>query len=177
MSPRKKPRGDSKLDALSPAQKEQLSDWLIEENLTYAQAKARVQEEFGVSTNTSALCSFYSRWATPRKYAQSRDAAEEFSQLMEGKFDEATIKAAKQAAFDALTSPQRDLKAAKSLLKIVGDSSKLTLAQEKVSLEARKVALLEQKAAQADAASKVMQDESLTPAQREARVKEALGLK
>jgi len=173
----RKTRGDSKLDALKPAQRDQLAEWLTIDNLTYAQARERVQEEFGVSTTTSALCSFFSRYAVPRKYAQSRASAEEFAQLMEGNFDAPTIKAAKQLAFDALTSPQADLKSAKALLKIVGDSSKLALAQEKLSLDARKVKLLESKAAQADAASKVMQDASLTPEQREAAVKEALGLK
>lgn len=177
MTTAKKIRGDSKLDALPPAQKEQLADWLTIDNLTYAQARDRVLAEFGVATTTSALCSFFSRVATPRKYARSREAAEEFAQLMEGQFDEATIKAAKQIAFDAITAQHPDLKSAKAVLKIVGDARKLTIAQEKLSLDARRVSLLEQKAAQADAASKVMQDATLTPAQREAAVKEALGLK
>lgn len=171
MSLAKKIRGDSRLDALPPEQKEQLADWLTVDNLTYAQARDRVKAEFGVSTNVSALCSFFSRFATPRKYARSREAAEEFAELMEGNFDAATIKAAKQIAFDAMTAQRPDLKSARAVLKIVGDSQKLALAQEKLSLDARKVKLLEQKAALADQATGIEQDKTLTEEEKAQRMR------
>ncbi|MBI5770823.1 MAG: hypothetical protein HZA93_23805 [Verrucomicrobia bacterium] len=171
----RKPRGDSKLDALAPSQKEQLAEWLTVENLTYAEARTRVAEQFGVFTTASALQSFYSRFAAPWSYARAAGDAEAFASLMEGKFEPAAIKAAKQLAFTALTSPQPDLKTAKTLFKIVGDSAKLTLAQEKISLDARKVALLEKKAAQADAASAVTSDAKLSDEEKFARYRQIFG--
>ncbi len=176
MNARKKPRGDSKLDALPLPQKETLSEWLTVDNLTYDEAKARVASEFGVFTTKSALCSFYSRFAAPWSYTRAAGDAEAFGALMDGKFEPAAIKKAKQLAFTALTSPQPDLKTAKTLLKIVGDSAKLDLAKEKVSLDARKVALLEAKAALADKAKGISDNEALTPEQKAAQLRSLFGM-
>lgn len=173
----RKPRSDSKLDALTPEQKEQLASWLTVENVSYDEAKARCAQHFSVFTSVAALQAFYSRFAAPWKYAQAKGEADAFAELMEGKFDAATIKRAKQLAFEAMTGPQPDLKAAKTLLKIVGDSAKVDLAKEKLTLDARKVAILEKKAAQADAAEGVTKDTTLTPEQRQARLKEIFGLR
>ena len=101
----RKPRGDSKLDALTPDQREQLCSWLTVENLTYAKAQAQLKQRFGISTTRSALCSFFASVAAPWKYAQARGEADSFAGLMEGKFDEASIKRAKQLAFEAMTTP------------------------------------------------------------------------
>jgi hypothetical protein len=171
----RKPRSDSKLDALSEEQHVTLAEWLTIENVSYADAKARVLDQFGVSTSVAALQSFFSRFAAPWKYARAAGEADSFADLMEGKFDAATIKKAKQLAFDAMSGPRPDLKAAKALLKIVGDSAKLSLAQEKLSLDARKVKILEAKAAQADAAKAVTSDESLTPEQQLLRYRQIFG--
>lgn len=130
MSDDKKPRGDSKLDALNGQQQALLSEWLTVENLTYAKARERVREQFGITTTRSALCSFYARVAAPWKYARAAGEADQFADLMEGKFDAATIKRTKQLAFEALTSPTPDIKAAKALLKIVGDSAKIDLQRQ-----------------------------------------------
>lgn len=126
----KKPRGDSKLDALNGQQQALLAEWLTIENVTYAKAQERVLAEFGLATTRSALCSFYARFAAPWKYARAAGEADQFAELMEGKFDAATIKRTKQLAFEALTSPQPDIKAAKALLKIVGDSAKIELQKQ-----------------------------------------------
>lgn len=172
----KKPRGDSKLDALLPAQKEQLAEWLTVDNLTYAKAKARVEKEFGVKTTASALASFYSRFAAPWSYSRASEDAEAFASLTEGRIDPAMQKRVKQLAFKALTDRKPDLKSAKVLLKIAGDSAKVEIAKEKLSLDARRIALLEKKAAQADAAKKVTENTTLTPAEREAEYKRIFGM-
>ncbi len=134
----RKTRGDSKLDALQPAQQEQLAEWLTVENITYAEARARCADQFGVSTSLSALQAFYARFAAPWKYTRARGEAETFAQLMEGQFDAATIKRAKQLAFDALANPKPDLNSAQTLLKIVGESAKLSLQERKLLLDAEK---------------------------------------
>jgi hypothetical protein len=167
----KKPRGDSKLDALNGQQQALLAEWLTLENLTYEEAQKRVLENFGVSTTRSALCRFYARFAAPWKYTQAAGEAESFAELMEGKYDEATIKRTKQLAFEALVSPQPDVKSAKALLKIVGDSAKLTLQQQKLQLDSRKVAILEAKASLADQATKIANDQQLTEEEQAARMR------
>lgn len=133
-----KPRGDSKLDALTPEQKTQLAEWLTVENLTYPKAKARVLEKFGVSTTASALCSFFSRYAAPWSYAQAAGDAESFASLISGQIEPAALKRATQLAFSALTNRKPDIKAAKALFKIVGDSAKLKLATDRLALDADK---------------------------------------
>lgn len=172
----RKPRSDSKLDGLPEDQHTQLAEWLTVENISYAQARDRCKEEFGISTSLSALQSFYARFAAPWKYARAKESADEFAELMAGKFDEANIKKAKQLAFDALSSPQPDLKAAKALLKIVGDSAKLTIAQEKVTLEARKVKILEDKAALADQAKGIAGNEELSDTEKAAQMRALFGM-
>lgn len=172
----KKPRSDSKLDALTREQKEQLASWLTVENLSYAKARARLLKEHGVATSPAALVSFYSRFASPWKYAQAKGEADAFAQLMEGQFDAATIKRAKQLAFEAMSGPKPDLKSAKALLKMVGDSAKVKIAEERVSLDTRKVKLLEQKAAQADAAKGIVTDTELTEEEKAQRLRSLFGM-
>jgi hypothetical protein len=171
----RKPRSDSKLDALSEEQHVTLAEWLTIENVSYTEAKSRVLDQFGVSTSVAALQSFFSRFAAPWKYARAADEADQFAALMEGKFDAASIKRAKQLAFEAMSGPRPDLKAARALLKIVGDSAKLSLAQEKLSLDARKVKLLEAKAALADQAKVVASDDGLSETEQLARFKQIFG--
>jgi len=171
----RKPRSDSKLDALTPQQREQLCSWLTIENRSYAEVKALAREHFDITTSDPALVAFYSRVAAPWKYAQARGEADTFEKLMEGKFDAATIKRAKQLAFESMSGPRPDLKAAKTLLKIIGDSAKLTLAQDRLGLDARKVALLEQKAALADEAKLVAGNKNLTPDEQLSRYKQIFG--
>ncbi|MBI5693655.1 MAG: hypothetical protein HZC55_26560 [Verrucomicrobia bacterium] len=172
----RKPRGDSKLDALSPAQQERLAEWLTIENLTYAEALVRVREEFGVSTSRSALHGFFTRVAAPWKYAQARGEAETFAGLMEGQFDAATIKKAKQLAFDAVAGPRPDLKSARTLLKIIGDTAKQQLAERRLELDTRKVTLLEAKAALADRAKGISDNSALTPEEKAAQLRALFGM-
>lgn len=172
----KKPRSDSKLDALLPEQREQLASWLTVENLSYAKARARVLKEFKITTSAAALVSFYSRFAAPWKYAQAKDEADTWANLMDGRFDEATIKRAKELAFDSMIGPKPDLKTAKTLLKILGDSAKVKIAQDKLSLDARKVKLLEEKAARLDTAEGIVKDSDLTEAEKAQRLRSLFGM-
>lgn len=176
MTTDKKRRGGSSLfNKLTPQQREQLASWLTIENLTYADARALLEEQFGISTSADALRRFYSSFAVGWQYSQARNEAEAFGQLMEGNFDAGTIKRAKQLAFSALTDRKPDVKTAKALLKIVGDSAKVDIAKERLSLDARKVTLLEAKAALADQAKAVTADAALTDEEKLQRYKQIFG--
>lgn len=173
----RKPRSDSVIEGLPPAQREQVSTWLSAENRSYAETVKLIGAEFGVRTSVGALQAWFSQVERPRQYAQAKGLADNFATLLEGKFDDANIKLAKQLAFEELSRPDRSVSTAKALLKIVGDSAKLQLAKQKVDLDARKVALLELKAAQAAQAEAVTKNGELTPEQKNARMREIFGIR
>lgn len=174
----KKARSDAGIKGaqLSDAQKEALAGWLIDENLSYKDARARLAEQFGVFVKSdSTVSDFYHSYALPWKYARSRGVAEEFEQLAEGKFEAAALKRMKQLFFETASAPGADLKALKTFAKILGDSHRHALNQERLELDKRKVKILEAKAAQADAAREVTADSELTPEQKLARYKQIFG--
>lgn len=131
----RKPRSDSKIMSLPQPVQDQIADWLTVANQSYEQVRQRCAQELGVTTSVGALQHFYGVYAAPRKYAQASDAADAFASLMQGRFDEATIKKAQELAFDAINSPAPDVKTAKTLVKIVGDSAKLELQRRKLALD------------------------------------------
>ena len=175
MSASRKIRSDAKLFGLSEEQQEKLASWLTIENKSYDDVRTLVACEFGVKTSVGALHAFYTSFAAPWKYARAAGEADTWAELMEGRFDAATIKRAKQLAFESMSGPTPDLKSAKALLKIVGDSAKIDLQQQKLGLDARKVALLEAKAALADQAKAVTDNTELTAEQKLERYRQIFG--
>lgn len=136
--PKKTRGGDSLHNALSPEQREKLAAWLTLDNLTYEDTRALVESEFGIKTSADALRRFYSSFAVPWQYAQAKGDADAFGTMLEGNFDDANIKRARQLAFAMLTDKSPNINAAKALLKIVGDSAKLSLARERLTLDSEK---------------------------------------
>jgi len=59
-------RSDSTWAVLTPAQKEKLTQWLFDENLSYAAALQRAQQEFGVTASKSSLKRYYQFLARER---------------------------------------------------------------------------------------------------------------
>lgn len=171
-----KPRPDSVLKNLPPAQQDALFAWLTAENITYAEARKRLAEQFSVRTSPAALSAYYSSVVVPRKYAEARGLADDLAKLAEGSFDPATTKRLQQLLFEMSVSNRVDLKAIKTLAKIVGDSHKLTLAQSRLELDKRKVKILEAKAAQADEAQGIAGNKKLSSEEKERRIKAVFGI-
>ena len=176
----RKPRSDSVLDSLPPERREQLVRWLVDENLKYPEAVTRVWERFGVKTSVSALQKFYAR----RCFTLRAEQANEFAELVveqakadPARFDAATLALVKQKAFERVYARDGNLSELALLAGILGDAAKLDLKRQELALADRRVALLEKKAAQADAAEAATRDTTLTPEQRSARLKEIFGLK
>ncbi len=167
----RKPRSDAKLLSLPIEQQEQIAAWLTIENRSYAEVVKACQEQFGMKVSTGALVNFYQTFAAPMQKARSAEFADEFAKLLGGDYDKASLERARQLAFEAMMSPRPDIGTAKALLKVIGDSAKIAIQQERLSLDARKVALLEQKAAQADAAKGVLQDKTLSDEERNQRMR------
>lgn len=171
-----KPRADAKLKSMPQEWQDDLCTWLAVENVTYSEARKRLIEKYEVKTSLASLSDYYSTVAVPWKYAQARGLADEFAKLQSGEFDEAALKRLQQLLFEVTVSNRVDLKAVKTLAKIVGDSHKLNLAQERLELDRRKVKLLEAKAAQADQVAGVAGDKSLSAQEKERRIKAVFGI-
>lgn len=175
-----KPRSDSTLDSLTPVQKERLREWLVDENLSYQDARERLYQDFNVRTSLGALSRFYATRCFALRSSEAKDFAEQVVKDLTAdgaQFDEATIALVKQKAFERAYARDGNLEDLALLAKIIGDSAKVNLAQQKLSLDARRVKLLEAKAAQADQAKNVTADAALTPEQRDAKLKEIFGLR
>ncbi len=136
----RKPNGNPRTlhNRLTAAQREELNTWLVDENLTYAKAEARLLERFNVKTHHDTLSRYYTYHVNPWKYARARQHANDFAKLASGKFDEATLKRARQLAFEALTDRDPNIAAARGLLKIVADASKQTLAERRLAFDTDK---------------------------------------
>lgn len=135
MDRKRKARSDAKLLSLPDETKVQIATWLTYENKSYKAVRLLVRKEFGLTTSNGALHHFFGAFAAPWKYAKAAGAADEFANLMEGKFDAASIKLARQLAFDALAAPTPDLRTAKTLLKIVNDSAKQAVQERRLALD------------------------------------------
>lgn len=176
-----KPRSDNRLASLPPAQKAQLRAWLGEENKSYAEVRDLLRERFGVAAGITAIRRFY---ATDTFALRSHEASEfavrvveEFQKTSPQAFDTATLALIRQKAFERAYAREGSVDELAILAKIIGDSAKLDLKRRDQELAERRVKLLEKKAAQADQAEQATRDPALTPAQREARLKEIFGLK
>lgn len=149
----RKPRSDSKLMQLDDGQQSQLVEWLLN-GVPYHEARKLVQKEFGVSCSLSALSGFYQAVCAPhilRRRDQAVSMADEVAnaaQSTPGKFDQATLDAIRQKAFELAISPMASPKDVKALFMLLQKSRDQDLQDQKIQLETRRVTILESKLAQ-----------------------------
>lgn len=168
----RKPRSDSKLTLDA---RKALRTWLVEENLSYKEANVRLEENFGITVSEGTLSRFYSEECFALRFQKSTEFADSLD-LPAEQFDDKMLKALKQLAFELSLSKEPNLGALKTLFKMLGDSAKLQIAKDRVGLDARKVQLLEAKAALADEAKGLAGDAALTPEEKEQRIKQVFGI-
>lgn len=172
----KKPRSDSKLNSLPLEQKELLVDWLVEENLSYKDAVERVEDEFGVSTSTGAMSTFYSTACWQVKIERSRELADSLGDAGEtDEFEAQAMKAVRQKFFELSLGSQVNLKDLKALAKIIGDSKALQIRVKDLEIKERRIELLEKKAAMADQAEGIMGSQ-LTEEEKAQRMRQLFGM-
>jgi hypothetical protein len=169
----RKPRSDAKLLNLPEEQQSQLSHWLLS-GMPYHQVRALLSKEMGVTTSCAALSAYYSDVCSAALLSKRVRAVSTADQLAEaaaatpGRFDQATIDALKQKAFELSISPQADPRDVKSLMMLV-------LKSRDQDLSERRIQLLEAKANQADQAEAVVKS-ALSPDEKTARFKEIFGI-
>ena len=167
-----KPRSDAKLKTLPPALQEAI--FSLCQAKGYAEVKAWLLEKHVIATSVGSLSQFYAWFPLQRRMEQAATFAsqlkEQIAQLpaLQGKASE--ISDISQIAFEMQAVQSQDAE-------LYFNMRKLRLKERDQQLTERRIKLLEKKAEQADAAEVVTRDESLTPAAREAKLKEIFGLK
>lgn len=175
----KKPRSDAKLLGMPPHYQQALIRWLTEDNMSYVEARARLKEEYSVSTSLAALSQFYTTQCFSLRYSQAREVAdtvaEEMAQSPE-KFDEATIALIKQKAFERAVAKDGNLDELAILAKMLHDSKKLQIKEGDQKIAERRMALLERKAEAYDKAKGVLENKELTEEEKAAKMRALFGM-
>ncbi len=137
----KKARSDAgmKGKSLTDPQKAEVAAWLTVENVSYADARTRMAERFGVFVKSdSTVSDFYHSFALPWKYAQASNFAAGMSSLKRGEFKPAILNRLEQLAFEVAASNTVDVKTLKSFLKMLTDSEKVELMKGNLQLGIQK---------------------------------------
>ena len=186
------------IDKLPAHQQECVERWLFEENLTYDQARSRLFEDFGVRVSSQLLVRFRQRCAQRRSKDALMDrvaeAAVKANQSVEAyEKNPGPPPAAVQSALSSeigrqalqafLRGEKPDLEEIKVLAGLAlvvrkedREDVKVELNQQQLALDREKFELLKAKAAKAEAAEGAMKDQSLTPEERQQRLKQIFGI-
>lgn len=191
-SPRvSKPRSDARLLNLPEEQKAQLVEWLLS-GVPYHQAALLVKEQFGVSVRLGAYTDFWRDVCLPvlserrRQFSQSARVRSAEAKADPGTFQDATIDAIKEKAYQLATAANTSPKDVKALFVLVQkemdrqqraakEQADRELKQRQLTLEERRITLLEKKAALVDEAEAVTTSSALTDEQKLARYREIFG--
>lgn len=137
---------------------------------TQKAALEMIEESYGIKSSPAALSGFWQRlkpsWAGERMRRSSKAATDLAGLMDRNAVEEATLSLLSQQAFELLTSPNPD---PAELVKL----GKIILQSQKQGLDERKVAMLEAKAKQADAAGDVLKS-NLSPEEQTRRLREIL---
>ncbi len=158
------------------AQQAQLAEWLLD-GMQYHTALPLVEKEFGVKAGKDSYVTFYQEVCVPfllqrrHRAGQTADAVGEAARSQPGRFDQATIDALKQKAFELTSAPHADPKDVKIFLQLAlktrdQDQEDRRIGQIERGLEQtdRKLKLLEDRAVEAKARlTEVVSKGGLTP--------------
>ena len=163
----KKPRADSKLDALPESRVLELRDGLLG-NWSYEAALSWLQTECGVSSSLASLSSFFKRHCAPVIQDRRQLAALKAEAITQGigltDWDTASIERLRQTVFEFMSDPNADIEATERLFKLL-------LKSRDQEVDRRKLTLLEEKAKQADAAAGVAKNGTLSAEVKAAELK------
>ena len=149
----RKPNSNAKALQLSPAQREKLSAWIVDENMSYEDAAKRATEEFKTPISVKSVRTFYqiaSQQAMLDRIVSSRKKANEVvAKFKENPADiyNALLETAGQIAFDKATEGKGELDA-----ETIFNFTKLVMNGRKQAMDAETLALAKDRF-QFDAAS------------------------
>lgn len=160
-------RSDSTMSRLTPDQLAEVDDMLIS-GAGYADVR-KYLSIIGVTCSQTAIAEYYHTHVLPRQWARRQGLAAQLAAMPGEGLDEATLSAVKQAALDLALTPGSDPRMIRTLYDLV-------IRAQALDHDARKLALLETKAAAADAAKDAINDTALTTEEKAARIQEIFGL-
>ena len=163
----KKLRADSTFARLSEEQLAQVDDMLLGTS-SYEEVRAYMVK-CGHSCSHTSVADYYRTHILPRKWARQQRLARELNAVDTSGLDDATLDAVRARAMELAITPGSEVKHIKALYELV-------IKAHAQRLDERRVVMLEKKAAAADAAADAVKDRSLSPAEKEARIKEIFGL-
>jgi hypothetical protein len=166
-----KPRSDSKLFTLQEDLQREIFKRMKYSG--YDDVRLWVKKEHGISISNAALSNAWQEWSRKEleeRVLKSKGAAEDVLALIDNpeQLDAALALALKQSAFE-MVMQGGDAKTVKSFCTILLNS-------EKLKQDDKRIALQERRLKQAEEAEGVVKDNSLTPEDREKRMKEIFGL-
>lgn len=176
-NPHRKHRGDSKLKTLPDALQ---ADIIAKLKAGKGEAViAWLKEEWDVATSEGALSAFWSWWHLRQRMEHAERMAVDHRQWLETNTDlspEAVMEAG-QLVFMSQASGDNNPKLFEAMAKLLLRSRKQkaneNFTREKLDLEARRIAVLEAKAAKAE---EILKEDAATPADKEARLKQVFGI-
>lgn len=177
----RKTRADSVLGSLPEDDQEEL--YLSISGMTLVEGQEWLAEHKGISLSITAL----SRWIKIRRdqaqinrLRRGRDRLAEAEQALgvnqAERYDPVIMEACREYTLDLLASEQVDAKAVSGLLKAITAAQKLKLDSGRLDIDKRKLELLEAKAAMADEGKEALENESLTPEEKEQQLKSIFGI-
>lgn len=170
----RKPRSDSKLLNLPEEKKQQILDWMVA-GQSMAAVRELVNGEFGFTVSVSSLSGFWQIEAPKhfiRQRLKSHSVASELAaeaRKAPTMFDAAMVDRISQFAFELSITPGADPETVKAFVMMV-------LKAREQDLAARRVALLEEKAKQAEKAAGVVGDTTLSDEEKQRRMRQIFGV-
>ncbi len=181
----RKPRGDNRLLAPHDAL---LERWIGQENLTYAQAQARLERDHGLRVSVSALHRWWRRRGQQkirevvlRNITAGAEATKQIATLAERQgvpeLDQ-LISWVRILIANLATRPdaQVDVDGLVQLMRPAMEWAKIQQRGAQLEMDRQKLELLKRKAAAAEAAEAVAGDAQLTPDEKMQRFREIFGL-
>lgn len=165
----RKPRGDAKLKCLKPELQAEIFSRCSQGK--YIDVARWLKAEFNIRTSEGALSDFFSWYSLKQRMEKADSHVRNLGSLIDEhglKIDPQRRKDTMNALFLTLASQDGDFETFEAAYKLI-------LAGDKLDVEKRRVVLLEQKAAKADAADAIAKDGSITKAQRQQRIFELFG--
>jgi len=162
----RKARPEAVLKTLPPGVQAEL--WRLLHTTTYEAAVPLVREKWGVKTGTTALSRFFDWYPRSRILERAATVTDEVVGKLKAVgvgLDDDTASRAGQAFFETLALQEGDAE-------LFLDLRKLRQKDRQHQLTERRIALLEKKAQQADAAAGVVHDDTMTEEQKAARLRE-----
>lgn len=176
--PARKKRSDAWEHGLEEDQITLLCEWLLS-GLSYKTVRDQCGAEFGLYPSNGQLGRFYQDYVAAeviKKRTLARTLSEEVGEDIRkspGNFDEATIDALSQKAFQIASSPLVNAKDVKAIFSLVLKARDQEIKQKDLEIKMRRLEQLERREAEARG---ILEDGALSIEERERRMKEKFGI-